>query len=209
MIAGIGHNNPPKPKRKRQKPTDAHYVNNKEFTLALDEYAQKCRKAEEEGKQKPVMSRYLGDCLIRMSNRLASTPRFRGYTYRDEMVQNAILAACKYMHKFDGTRFSNGFAYVTQILFSHMVITIKNEKKKYELDLKMIQQAEASVMGDQEFESLADSHARAIADQKLGELEEQKTSSKGTGGFTLRTGWTKESRANYKGGTPLRPQDSE
>jgi len=192
-------------KRTRQKPGDEHYVNNIEFTLALDEYSQACKKALAKGDERPVMSRYLGECVYKMANRLSLTPRFKGYMYRDEMVQNAILGAMKYMYRFDGTRFDNGFAYVTQILFSHMIQTIKNEKKKYELNLRLIQEAEVSVMGDQEFEGIADTHARAIADQKLEELQSQKVE-KGKGGFSLRTGYTKESRAAYKGGTPLRPQ---
>ena len=163
------------------------------------------KKALAGGKERPVMSRYLGECVYKMANRLSLTPRFKGYMYRDEMVQNAILGAMKYMYRFDGTRFDNGFAYVTQILFSHMIQTIKNEKKKYELNLRLIQEAEVSVMGDQEFADVADQHARSIADQKLEELQNQKVE-KGKGGFTLRTGYTKESRAAYKGGTPLRPQ---
>tara|TARA_B100002019_G_scaffold249959_1_gene229575 strand:+ start:1619 stop:2218 length:600 start_codon:yes stop_codon:yes gene_type:complete len=192
-------------KRTRQKPGDEHYVNNHEFTLALDEYAQDCKKALAKGKERPVMSRYLGECVYKMANRLSLTPRFKGYMYRDEMVQNAILGAMKYMYRFDGERFDNGFAYVTQILFSHMIQTIKNEKKKYELNLRLIQEAEVTVVDNPEFTDIADQHARAIADQKLEELQNQKVE-KGKGGFTLRTGYTKESREAYKGGTPLRPK---
>jgi hypothetical protein len=111
----------------------------------------------------------------------------------------------KYMYRFDGTRFDNGFAYVTQILFSHMIQTIKNEKKKYELNLRLIQEAEVAVVDNPEFSDIANSHARSIADQKLEDLQNQRLE-KGKGGFTLRTGYTKESRAAYQGGTPLRPQ---
>ena len=194
-----------KQKRTRQKPGDEHYVNNIEFTLALDEYSQACKKALAKGKERPQMSRYLGECVYKMANRLSLTPRFKGYMYRDEMVQNAILGAMKYMYRFDGERFDNGFAYVTQILFSHMIQTIKNEKKRYELNLRLIQEAEVTVMGNQEFADIQDQHARAIADQKLEELQNQKVE-KGKGGFSLRTGYTKESRRAYKGGTPLRPK---
>ena len=58
-------------KRTRQKPGDTHYVNNIEFTLALDEYSQACKKAISEGKERPTMSRYLGECVVKMSNRLS------------------------------------------------------------------------------------------------------------------------------------------
>ena len=119
-----------KPKRKRQKRGDVHYVNNKEFTLALDEYAREYKACVAEDKEKPQMSRYLGECVIKMANRLASTPRFYGYSYRDEMIQNAILGAVKYMHRFDGDRFNNGFAYVTQICYYAFLRRIQKEKKQ-------------------------------------------------------------------------------
>ena len=61
-------------KRTRQKPGDAHYVNNREFTAnALDEYSRKCKKAEEDGKERPQMSNYLGEKIMRMAERLSTT----------------------------------------------------------------------------------------------------------------------------------------
>lgn len=192
-----------KPKRKRQKRGDVHYVDNKVFTLALDEYAREFKEATENGEERPVMSNYLGDCVIRMANRLALTPRFRGYSYRDEMINNAILGAMKYMHRFNGDKFNNGFAYVTQILFSHMIQTIKKEKKAYETKLKMIQESEVTLFGSEEegFADVINDHAKGIADQKLADMEDSKIE-KGKGGFSLRSGYTKESRENYSG-TPL------
>ena len=115
----------------RQTKDSAHYVNNKEFTAELDKYSRKCRALMAKGKERPEMSRYLGECIIKMANRLSLRPNFVNYSYRDEMVQDAILAAIKYAYRFDGDRFNNGFAFVTQILFSHMVQRIKKEKKKY------------------------------------------------------------------------------
>ena len=192
-----------KPKRKRQKPGDEHYVNNRTFTLALDDYSRACKKAEEEGRQKPRMNNYLGECILKMSNRLANSPRFSGYSFKEEMIHNGILAAVKYAHKFNGDKFDNGFAYVTQILFSHFIITIKNEKKKYETNLKLIQSAEIGVFGNAEFSAVSDSHARGIADQKLQDMEENKETVGNKRGFHLRSGYTKESRENYSG-TPLK-----
>tara|TARA_B100001057_G_scaffold450809_1_gene493221 strand:- start:1033 stop:1737 length:705 start_codon:yes stop_codon:yes gene_type:complete len=174
----------------RQTKDSAHYVNNKEFTAELDKYSRKCRALMEKGKERPVMSRYLGECIIKMANRLSLRPNFVNYSYRDEMVQDAILAAIKYAYRFDGDRFNNGFAFVTQILFSHMVQRIKKEKKKYMLDLKLIQQAEQTMFLHGEFSSQLDDTARAYADQKLGDMEEAKAKTpaeKSRSGFTLRS----------------------
>lgn len=206
----IGHNNPPKEKKKRRprlKPNSEHYVNNKEFTTALDAYSRECKEMLAKGKERPIMGKYLGQCVIKMATRLSLSPNFRGYMYREEMIQDAILGAVNYMHLFDGNRFNNGFAYVTQILFSHMVQTIKKEKKKYELNLKLIQKAELTHMNDPEFTSQATLDAQAIADQKLGDIEEgRKNLNKRSTGFRLKTGYTKAAREEYKG-TPLAEAD--
>lgn len=196
----------PQKRQKRQKKGDEHYVNNREFTLNLDKYSRECKEAETEGREKPVMNRYLAECIMKMAYRLSLTPRFQGYYYREEMVQNGILAAVKYAHRFDGDRFDNGFAYITQILFSHMVITIKNEKKKYKTNLELIQQAYVTNIDNPEFAGIIDEHAREIADQKLSDMNDNGLGDK-KGGFTLRTGYTKEARDAYIGGTPLVRED--
>ena len=188
-------------KRIRLRDGDRDYVNNKELTIELDKYSKSCRAAIENGKEEPKMNSYLGASIMKMAERLSMSPGFRGYYFREEMVGNAILAAVKYAKNFDGDRFNNGFAYITQILFSHMVITIKNEKKKYKTNMELIQQAELMAFGDYELGHLADDHARAIADQKLTDMETQVDSEK-KGGFTLRTGYNKEARAKMIG-TPM------
>jgi hypothetical protein len=184
----------------RQRPGDRNYVDNKTFTLALDEYAVACRKANETNQPEPRMSEYIGACILKMSERLSSTPRFRGYTYREEMIGNAIVAAMKYAKNFDGSRFNNGFAYITQILFSHMVMTIKKEKRNYNTNLEMIQQAQLQVFGYDEMSHEIAAHAQMIADQKLQDLESSKTNV--VGGFKLRSGYSKEERSKFKG-TPM------
>jgi len=199
-----------KEKRKRQKPGDKNYVNNKEFTLALDEYARKQRKNLEAGNERLVMDDYVAECIMKMARRLVTTKRFAGYPFKDEMVQNGILAAIKYAHNFDGSRFDNGFAYVTQIIFSHMIITIKNEKKIYETNLKMIQQFAAEVGEDGAEANQRENLSKMIADQKLGDMEKARESDDGSPkGFTLRTGYTKESREAYTGGTALWDEEPE
>ena len=192
-----------KPKRKRQKKGDTHYVNNKEFTLALDTWSRECKLAIAEEREKPQMTNYIADCIMKMSFRLSLTPRFSGYTYRDEMVNNGVLAAVKYAWRFDGDRFDNGFAYITQILFSHFVLTIKKEKKLYETNLRYIQEIEAENFDNLDFK-VNEETAKAIADQKLQQMEERSESQEGVQkGFILRTGKNAAERAAYKGGTPV------
>jgi hypothetical protein len=190
--------------RKRQKKGDKHYVNNAEFTAALHEYSQECRTANDAGIPEPRMSDYIGGCILKMANRLSLTPRFRGYPFREEMVGDAVIAAVKYAKNFDGRRFDNAFAYVTQILFSHMIMTIKKEKRKYQTNMELIANAQLESFGIEELDGSAAQHAQMIADQKLKSIEESSAETPaGQKGFRLRTGYTKEERESYEGGTPF------
>ena len=165
-----------------------HYVDNKIFTAALDDYSRKCRASIEIDINRtdpnfPRMTRYIGECIIKMANRLASRPNFCNYTYREEMVLDAIELSMRYSYRFNGDKYDNAFAYVTQIMFSAMVQRIKKEKKKQELNYRLIQDADHMMFlhgeaGPSEYQA----KARKIADQKLNEMEEQKAiSKKGTG----------------------------
>lgn len=146
-----------------------HFVDNKKLTAALAEYSDQYRVTGE----RPLMGRYLAECLLKMADRLATSPNFRNYTYIEEMKGQAIEAALKYVHNFDATKYNNGFAYVTQIMFSAMVQVIKKEKKKEKFDAVLIQQMIVTWMLEGGDTELAE-YARQIADQKLGEMEDGK-----------------------------------
>ena len=74
----------------------------------------------------------------------------------------------------------------------------------YEKNLKLIQEAEIEMFGRESegYTDIVNDHAKNIADQKLAEIQGSKAE-KGKGGFQLRSGYTKEARAAYTGGSPL------
>ena len=47
----------------KQKP---HYVDNKKFLVAMTEYRALRIKAEEEGKPRPTVTNYIGECYLRL-----------------------------------------------------------------------------------------------------------------------------------------------
>ena len=49
----------------------AHYVNNKDFLDALIKHREACAKAAEEGKDKPIVSNYIGDCILNIATHLS------------------------------------------------------------------------------------------------------------------------------------------
>jgi hypothetical protein len=59
---------------------------------------------------------------------LANRPNFRSYTWRDDMINNAIVIVLKYIHNFDITQ-PNPFGYISMIAYRSFLQTIKAEKK--------------------------------------------------------------------------------
>ena len=112
------------------KKQNEHYVNNKEFTLAVAEYNESVKLAEEKGKTPPRMTEYIGECIYKIATRLSTRPNFINYTYRDEMICDAIENCIQYIGNFNREKSDNAFAYITQICYYAFLRRIQKEKKQ-------------------------------------------------------------------------------
>lgn len=112
----------PKPKR--------HYINNADFCLALTEYQAAVAQAEKDGKEKPSIPNYIGECFMKIAEGLSHKPNFINYTYRDEMVADGIENCLMYFENFDVSKSNNPFAYFTQIIYFAFLRRIQKEKKQ-------------------------------------------------------------------------------
>jgi hypothetical protein len=80
----------------------------------------------------------LADSVLKIATRLSYAPNFINYSYRDEMVGDAIvkmLYAIK-NQKFD-PEVGNAFSYFTRIAFNAFCNRIKKEKKEKEFILNL------------------------------------------------------------------------
>ena len=82
------------------KKQNEHYVNNKEFTTAVAEHNEAVKLAESKGETPPRMSDYIGECIYKIATRLSTRPNFINYTYRDEMICDAIENCIQYIGNF-------------------------------------------------------------------------------------------------------------
>ena len=108
---------------KKSKKNNAHYVNSKEFTEDIKEYY---RSGSDEIGEK------LGQSIFKIATGLSYAPNFINYSYKDEMVGDAIVkmfSALK-MKKFDLETGNNPFSYFTTIAFHAFINRIKKEKKQ-------------------------------------------------------------------------------
>ena len=119
----------------KQKP---HYVDNKKFLIAMTEYRNSRILAEEEGKKRPQVTNYIGECYLKIANHLSYRPNFINYTYRDDMISDGIENCLQYMDNFDPEKSKNPFAYFTQIIYYAFIRRIQKEKKQQQVKQKMI-----------------------------------------------------------------------
>ena len=152
----------------KQKP---HYVNNKEFSQAVVDYVKIVKQAEADGKQLPVVPDYIAQCFLKIAQGLSHKANFIRYTYREEMVMDAVENCLKAITNYNidaATRTGNpnAFAYFTQICYYAFLRRLAKEKKQQDIKFKYIEKA-----GIEDFifsadtDAAADSATRAFVDQ--------------------------------------------
>lgn len=102
-------------------PRPKPYLRNKDFLAELIE-------CQEAGK----MSDKLGEMFMMLAERYSSKYQFAGYSYRDELVNNAIVACCNAWNKFDPGKSSNPFAFFT-VVTNNAFIQILNKEKRQQM----------------------------------------------------------------------------
>ena len=115
-----------------------HYVNNADFLAALIEHKENVQRAEESGLPKPVISNYIGDCILKIATHLSYKPNFINYSYRDDMILDGVENCIQYIDNFDPTKSNNPFAYFTQIIYYAFLRRIAKEKKQTYIKGKLI-----------------------------------------------------------------------
>ena len=115
-----------------------HYVNNKEFLLAMINYRKAVNKAKREKKPKPPVTDYIGSCFLKLANHLSFRPNFINYTFRDDMISDGIENCLQYLDNFNPKTSNNPFAYFTQIIYYAFVRRIQKEKKQVTIKNRLI-----------------------------------------------------------------------
>ena len=122
----------------RPKKTE-HYVNNKDFLAALEQYAIDVARAKERGNPKPQIPRYIGECFLKIANHLSYKPNFVNYMFKDDMICDGIENCVRYIHNFNPEKSKNPFAYFTQIIYYAFLRRIQQEKKQLEIKNKILE----------------------------------------------------------------------
>jgi len=97
-----------------------YYVKNSDLLPHIYEYRETGKVSEE-----------LGGYIFKIAYNYANKGSFYSYTWKEDMVSEAVLTCIKYMYNFDpmAQRRPNPFAYFTTIIHNAFLNYIKKQKK--------------------------------------------------------------------------------
>tara|TARA_Y100001973_G_C5188748_1_gene329522 strand:+ start:376 stop:891 length:516 start_codon:yes stop_codon:yes gene_type:complete len=122
-----------------------HYINNKIFLEQLNDYKEKIKSAEDDGREIPPIPDDIAISFMKIANGLGNKPNFSNYTYKDEMISDGIENCIQYCRNFDSNKSKNPFSYFTQIIYYAFLRRIEKEKKQAYVKYKL---TEATVTSD-------------------------------------------------------------
>ena len=130
----------------RMKRASIHYVNNKEFSQAVVDYCKTIDDAKSNKTILPIVPDYIATCFLRISEGLSHKSNFIRYTYREEMVMDAVENCLRAIENYNieaatRTGLPNAFAYFTQISWYAFLRRIAKEKKQQEIKLRYLSQS--------------------------------------------------------------------
>jgi len=156
------------------KPKDKpHYVNNAQFSQAVVDYVTVLDEARAKGVEDlPKVPDYIAQCFLKICEGLSHKSNFVRYTYREEMVMDAVENCLKAIENYNleaATRTGkpNAFAYFTQISWFAFLRRIEKEKKQQDIKMKYINQSGIENFLDNE---LGDDQSAAVAQAFVDQL---------------------------------------
>lgn len=145
-----------------------HYIDNKKFLAALVEYRKGVVAAKAIGEEIPPCTEYIGECFLKIAQHLSYKANFINYSYRDEMISDAIENCLTCVSNFDPEKSENPFAYFTQVSYFAFIRRIQKEQKQTKTKLKMLESIDIDSIvaqeGDSEVASQFADHMRKMFD---------------------------------------------
>jgi len=126
------------------------YVSNKKL---YEEYVQwyiKIKEAESAGKERPQIPPFIVDAMMKIAKRLTYSYKFINYTFKEDMISDALYDCIRFASKFKETYFSktkgrieqgNPFSYITTICFRAFLRRIDKEKTQRYIKTKLVAQS--------------------------------------------------------------------
>lgn len=102
-----------------------NYINNRELYTYMIKYLE-----EYKLNKNTQIPKYIGESILLICNNLSRKPNFSRYTYKQDMISDAICDCVAAVINFDPDKTNNPFAYFTQIAWNAFIRRIYKEKKQ-------------------------------------------------------------------------------
>ena len=164
------------------KKESVHYVNNADFSQAVVDYVKLVNKAKDSGETQPIIPDYIAQCFLRIAEGLSHKHNFIRYTYREEMVMDAVENCLKAIYNYNietATRTGkpNAFAYFTQITWYAFLRRISKEKKQQDIKMKYLSRASiedfVDTMEGSEENSISVNHYVDVLRDRIDKVKDQ------------------------------------
>jgi len=121
-------------------PKSNYYVDNRLLYTHLCAWLKDLKKANKKKGPviKPPIPEYVAESMVKMANHFSQKAGFVNYTYREDMVGDALESCIRYIHNFDPTKSNNAFAYITQIIHNAFIRRIQKEQKQLYVKMRII-----------------------------------------------------------------------
>lgn len=127
-----------------------YYLDKQEMNRALYAYKYECIEAEKAGRDRPQISRYLGDCFLSIARGLAMKHNFRNYSFVNDMISDGVMTCVRYIRSYDPERVNpatgaptSALAYFTQCCHWAFVGRITTEEKQSRVKRALVYSAGA------------------------------------------------------------------
>lgn len=117
-------------------PKTTEYVNNGTLLQELIVHRKAVRRAKRLGQEPPLLNDYIGTCFLKIADHMSRKPRFLYYSFRQDMISEAVELCVRYVNNFDPAKSKHPFAYFTQITYHAFFHRINKERKQLYLRYK-------------------------------------------------------------------------
>lgn len=116
----------------------AFYVSNKKLYEVYKQHIEDVNLARQQNKPIPKMHPFIAESVVKIANKYANRPNFIRYSYRDEMIADAIEMCCRNYLKFNPEKSDNPFSYLTQFCHNSFLQRIAKEKRQQSIKAKYL-----------------------------------------------------------------------
>jgi hypothetical protein len=134
-------------------PEKVHYVDNDEMLAAWMVFQADRKACAEAGKPEPVVPRYIAECILKICHRTAYKHNFINYSFRDEMISDAIENCLRGINTFNPNLSKYIFSYYTTAAWNAFVRRIQREAKESAIKGKIIAEMDIDNLVRQEHDN--------------------------------------------------------